>query len=108
VSFAYRCNKCRGRNPLRSPLFKCWPEPKCKHCGHDKFYLDKARQYRNDYCTCEGYHWKHRTGSKFCIENPNYELNVRTERYGEDRAEVQLEIALAAPIAKFTPEEAPF
>lgn len=70
---------------------------RCKHCGHDRFYLDKSRQYRTDYCSCEGYHYRHRAKSTFCVENPQYEFNVRVGRFGEDPADVQMEIAFDRP-----------
>jgi hypothetical protein len=108
MSFAYRCNKCRGRNTIARRIDDYIRIPKCRHCGHKGFYLDKDRQYRGDYCSCEGYHYTHRKKSKFCIHHPDYQLNVRTERYGEDRLDVQLEIALAAPVPDDQPDEAPF
>lgn len=70
-----------------------WSKDKCKHCGYDKFYLDRRRQWRSDYCDCSGYHYRHRIGSTYCEHNPKYELNVRVHRYGEDRDAVLLDIA---------------
>jgi len=108
VSYAYRCTKCQARRALPRRLADYVRIPKCHSCGHKNFYLDKSRQYRSDYCSCEGYHHRHRQKSKFCIHHPDYELNVRTERYGEDRLDVQLEIAMLAPVPDHQPEEAPF
>lgn len=108
MSVAYRCMKCRGRNTLRRPLHDYLRVPKCRHCGHKSFYLDRARQYRNDYCRCEGYHYTHRAKSKFCTVNPNYELNVRVLRYGEDLTDVQIDIAFDAPVSDHHIEGVPF
>lgn len=100
MSVAYRCMKCRGRNTLPRPLEHYIRTPKCKHCGWFRFYLDKARQYRKDYCSCEGYHYTHRIKSKFCVHHPEYEFNVRTMRYGEDPEDVRIEMALNRPANK--------
>lgn len=93
MSWAYRCMKCRGRNTWKHPWEWYKRTKKCRHCGHFRFYLDKARQYRTDYCCCAGYHHTHRSGSKFCEMNPQHELMVRTERYGEAVADVALDMA---------------
>ena len=85
--------KCRGRNVFRHPVEWYIRAKKCQHCGHGRFYLDRARQYRDDYCSCsENYHYTHRKGSTYCIHNPNYEVNVRVGRYGESRDAVLEEI----------------
>ena len=93
MSYAYRCSKCRGRNTLKHPLEWYVRAKKCRHCGWFRFYVDKARQFRNDYCTCAGYHHTHRKGSLMCEHHPNYEINVRTGRYGEALADVLADIA---------------
>jgi ribosomal protein L37E len=100
--------KCRGRNTLRRRIDDYLRVPKCRHCGHNTFYLDKARQYRTDYCSCEGYHHTHRIRSPFCIHNARYEFNVRTRRYGEDPVDVQIDIAFDAPATDHHLEECPF
>jgi hypothetical protein len=99
--------KCRGRNLLQSKI-EGYYGPECRHCGHQRFYLDRRRQWRTDYCTCDGYHYKHRAGSPFCMLNPNYEFNVRTRRYGEDPAEVQLDLALKSEVQPDDKEGCPF
>ncbi len=94
MSYAYRCSKCRGRNTMKHRYDWYKRTPVCKHCkACNRYYLDKARQYRNDYCSCEGYHYKHRIKSACCIHHPDYELHVRVGRYGEDSAVVIAEIA---------------
>jgi hypothetical protein len=105
MSFAYRCMSCRGRNTLRQPIDHYLRPPKCRHCswvekpGAKRFYVDKLRQFRTDYCSCEGYHYRHRAGSKFCTSNPQYEFNVRTARYQEDPEEVRFDIAFDSQAA---------
>ncbi len=100
---------------MPKPLERYVRTPKCKHCGHFRYYLDKGRQYRTDYCSCGGYHHKHRQGSKFCESNPDYEFNVRTMRYGEDPEEVRFDIEFHKQLAsvpllkqKGEAEECPF
>jgi DNA-directed RNA polymerase subunit RPC12/RpoP len=109
VSYAYRCMKCRGRNTLKHELEWYKRTPKCKHCGHFRFYLDKARQYRTDICRCSGYHYTHRTGSKFCEFNSNQELMIRVDRYGEKVEDVLLDMAWEGRGAtKVKKDEVPF
>ena len=97
MSWPYRCMQCRGRNTLAHRLEWYKRTPKCKHgCGCNRFYMDKARLRRTDYCVCEGYHHTHRIKSAYCVHNPNYELHSRVGRYGEDQALVLAEIAARA------------
>ena len=94
MSYAMRCSKCRGRNTMKRLPEQYKKTPVCKHCKCcNRYYLDKARQYRNDYCSCEGYHWTHRVKSPYCIHNPEYEIRVRTGRYGEALEDVLADIA---------------
>lgn len=95
-TWKYRCSKCRGRNVFERKL-DGWMAPACKHCGHDKFYLDRARQFRRDYCDCshtDGYHYRHREGSPFCIHNPEFQVNARTRKHDEKLEDVLEDIAL--------------
>lgn len=72
-----------------------WMAPVCRHCGHDKFYLDRARQFRRDYCDCThlyGYHFTHRKGSPRCTHHPDFELHARVFS-GESRKDVLEDIA---------------
>jgi DNA-directed RNA polymerase subunit RPC12/RpoP len=93
----YRCMKCRGRNTgtAHESLRKT---PKCRHCGHFRFYIDMARLNRTDICRDEAcwYH-PHRYGSTLCIHHKDYELMTRVHRHGEDEAEVRMEIAMRLP-----------
>jgi hypothetical protein len=94
MTWKYRCSKCRGRNVFATKIDP-WSKDVCRHCGYNKFYLDRRRQWRTDYCDCssEMYHYRHRIGSPYCQHNPNYELNVRVGKYGEDKYAVLAEIA---------------
>ena len=96
MTFKYRCSKCRGRNCFKHLLDWYLRKRRCRHCGHDRFYLDRARQFRDDYCTCSGYHYTHRKGSTFCEHHPNYQVNVRVGRYGEKLEDVLEDIKLRA------------
>ena len=93
MGFPYRCMKCRALNTLNRRIADYIRVPKCKRCGHRKFYIDKQKWYRTDYCRCEDYHYTHRIKSPFCIHHPNYEYNVRVRRYGEDPAAVNFDLA---------------
>lgn len=94
MGFPYRCNKCKTRHNLAKRLDAYVRPPKCKSCGHAKFHIDHGRLHRDDYCQCEGLHFKHRIKSRFCIHHPDYEFDVRTQRYGEDPADVRIEQSL--------------
>lgn len=94
MTWKYRCMACRGRNVFRQKVEWYVRPRQCRHCGHESFYLDRARQFRKDYCSCEGYHYTHRQGSTYCIHNPNYQVNVRVGRYGEKREDVLEDMAL--------------
>lgn len=93
MTWKYRCMKCRGRNVFKQKL-DGWSVEACRHCGHDKFYVDRRRQWRTDYCRCEGYHHTHRIGSTYCEHNPRFEVNVRVDRYGERLEDVLIDIFL--------------
>lgn len=108
MSFAYRCMRCRTRNTFKKPLEDYVRLKKCKRCSWWRFYLDRARQYRTDYCDCAGYHYRHRIGSPFCQHHPECEFNTRVRRYGEDPLEVRIDIAWEAPPQVLTDPEPPF
>lgn len=94
MTWHYRCMKCRGRNVFRRMLEDYLRPKRCRHCGHGAFYLDRARQWRTDYCRCtEGYHYTHRVGSPLCVHNPDFQTNVRVERHGEKLKDVLEDIA---------------
>jgi hypothetical protein len=107
MSFYYRCMKCRTRNTFKRPLEHYKRQKKCRACDHWRFYVDKERQHRTDYCQCEGYHFSHRKGSPYCTANPNYEFNVRVRRFGENPVDVVLDISWDA-VPQPATEEIPF
>lgn len=94
MTWHYRCMKCRGRNVFLRELDTYIRRKKCRHCGHFRFYLDRRRQWRTDYCRCNGYHYTHRIGSPYCEHNENYQVNVRVGRYGEKLEDVLEDIKL--------------
>lgn len=102
----YRCMKCRSRNVFNRPVEAYKIQRKCKACGWWRFYLDKERTNRMDYCRCEGWHHTHRFKSTFCIHHPARQLIERI-RAGEAEAEVRLDMAFDAPF-EAAPIEAPF
>ena len=65
MSHHYRCNKCRGRNVWPKALHAYVRGRACKHCGHDRFYVDKERVARKS-CGCRGFHFPHRIACRGC------------------------------------------
>jgi len=72
VSHIYRCSACRTRNTFRRALGDYVRGKRCRHCGHDRFYVDRERMNRRG-CTCGGYHFPHRRGSGACIHSARSE-----------------------------------
>ena len=93
MAYVYRCSKCRTRNTFRHALEWYIRPKRCRCCGHKAFYVDKERVRRKP-CYCEGYHYPHRPGTTFCVVNPQYQVNVRTMRYGEKLGDVLLDMYL--------------
>lgn len=104
----YRCMLCRTRNTFVRKIETYVRPKKCKSCGHTRFYIDRWRLHRNDYCRCEGYHYTHRKGSTFCIHHPQQERNVRVERHGEHPLDVFIDQAFDAPPVFITDPNPPF
>lgn len=86
MSYPYRCRRrsCSARRTLRKKLEQYVREPKCRECGGE-LRLDrwKMKDHKKAKCTCDGYHFPHRKGSKWC----NYSTVELTEedykqRYG--------------------------
>lgn len=69
MSHIYRCNRCRTRNTFRRALATYVRPKRCRHCAHDRFYVDKERVRRRP-CHCSGYHFAHRPGSRCCEHHP--------------------------------------
>lgn len=64
--FRARCVKCDARRMLnRKPKDYIQP-PRCKRCGHNRYYLVPPRGGK--ICDCGGYWFKHRAGSKWCLK----------------------------------------
>lgn len=88
-----RCSKCRGRSVLARKPGDYIRLPRCRHCGRKMvadpvslrqphYYVDRyrARQERGRHAPkpcrpgrggCNGYHFPHRRGSRWCFHNPN-------------------------------------
>lgn len=107
----FKCMKCRTRHVFRHPVEWYKIKRKCRSCGHWRFYLDKERTNRNDYCTCGTTHYPHRYKSSLCMHHPDYQMIVRTQVYGEERIEVMIDMAFNSPQQPedfLTSEEVPF
>lgn len=68
MSYIYRCSSCRTRNTWPRALASYVRWRRCRHCGHDRFYVDRERVNRLP-CHCDGYHHAHRPGSRRCESN---------------------------------------
>ncbi len=124
MRYAYRCMFCRARNMFIRKIDDYIIPRKCKSCKrvvcvacekkgmkkcpHKKFYWDKSRNKRTDYCNCSGYHYTHRVNSKFCEKNKNVELNIRVERHGEERQDVLMDMAYENPTVMNPNDPCPF
>lgn len=77
TKYPCRCWSCWSRRTLKKPLREYVRPPKCLVCGARKLFLCKdrlpSRRGRKQKCTCTGYHFPHRKGSKWCHENPKLE-----------------------------------
>lgn len=99
MGYTYRCTRTiagvrhQVQRTFKRPLEQYKRVPKCPECGATwGWWLNKARQNRTDYCTCSGYHWTHRRGSKFCEHSAWAEYHDRVERHGEDPQEVLIDM----------------
>ncbi len=90
MSYRYKCIKtingkqCDTRISLkrRVELYKI--KPKCPRCNNQIHYRDRAREREStaDKCGCDGYHFPHRKGSRYCVENIKNLTDVdHEERY---------------------------
>jgi len=87
--YRYRCSseKCRMRVTLKKRVEEyVRKEPVCKCCG-SKLTIDSYRQSRNETkkynCHCDGMHFVHRIGSKWCnyYKGEYTEEELRERRY---------------------------
>lgn len=69
-----RCRKCQSRQVLAHPLTWYLREPRCRSCGEKALRADKWMNERRTSnpvrCSCDGYWFPHRAGSKWCNQNP--------------------------------------
>lgn len=88
MTHVYRCTHrgCRRRVILARPLARYQRTPKCPEClrpitGHEDRALKAQR--RRERCGCDGYHFPHRKGSKWCAftHNPPTDADYAA-RYG--------------------------
>lgn len=52
--------------------------PTCTRCGGKTYY--KVKQREGPTCSCGGYEFKHRKGSKYCYHHPDIDKHME-ERY---------------------------
>lgn len=88
-----RCRKCEKRRVLpRHPDRYRRKPPSCQApgCGHRSYRVDKWMNERNTGtrgakawgCVCGGYHFTHRKGSPYCLDNPLAPL-LHADRQGD-------------------------
>lgn len=70
----HRCCRCQARRTLARRWSLYIRPPKCRVCGYARLKpcFDRLKQVRRQRCKCEGYHFPHRRGSRFCEHNPQY------------------------------------
>lgn len=106
--FYYKCCVCRTRNIFNHKVEWYKIKRKCKACGHQRFYVDKERQNRSDYCDCGSTHYRHRYKSNLCSHHPEFEKYERIRRYGEEAVEVVIDIAWRSAPMESPPVDPPF
>lgn len=76
--YIYRCNKrlgdgvrCYTSHNLKRKIEQYIRKPRCNGCGALLTYRDHFRERLNKQrkCGCDGYHFPHRKGSKWCEDN---------------------------------------
>ena len=88
MRYYYRCKKthqgivCDTRVTLPRPVEDYINKPKCPSCKALLSYRDTWQQAKNreNVCKCDGYHFPHRQGCKFCNHNPHMTEQDREER----------------------------
>lgn len=67
----HRCSKpgCRARKTLKKYIDDYIRRPKCPSCDLDslKYDPEPAKRHKKELCYCDGYHFLHRIGSKWCV-----------------------------------------
>jgi hypothetical protein len=99
--FHYRCSRetCKARRTFRQRVEHYLRAPRCAGCGGVAWRWDRHRalvEMQRTPCTCPGYAFRHRKGSKFCT-HAAVELTAEdiASRYGTARD--PLEYLNAAP-----------
>jgi hypothetical protein len=85
MSYNYRCSihrRCGARRTLKKPIEQYVRRPHCLRCGMDSLKPVKERK-RNTFraCYCDGYHYPHSKGSKWC----RYSKSILTDDDLEER-----------------------
>ena len=92
MSYNYRCKKrhkgiqCDTRRTLRQKVEYYTNKPRCLSCGSELSYYDKSRKKwtKKNKCLCDGIHYPHTKGSKWCIQYKG----VLTDEDYEDRYKI--------------------
>lgn len=72
----YRCRQCRARRVLRQPLAFYLREPHCQACGGTllpDIYRTRTHGTVKP-CCCDGYHFPHKRGSRYCRHGKGRDL----------------------------------
>lgn len=84
MSWPYRCTKerCKVRRALRKKKELYVREPTCDACGSPlRLDVYEQKQHKLKRCLCDGYHFPHRRGSKWCV----HYTGVTTDEDWQDR-----------------------
>jgi hypothetical protein len=98
--FHTRCRKCETRRVLPRHPEKYERQPQCRCCGARDFRVDAwmmKRDTRTIACTCSGYWFWHRRGSKYCWHRADGTSRVPGDPDFADRNLTDEEIAGLVP-----------
>lgn len=86
-----RCSRCATRRTLARQPAEYVRIPRCKHCGHNKYRIDRYRAKfergpkptcHPGRCGCSMYAFPHRRGSGFCAFNDKVTIEMLAAREG--------------------------
>jgi len=87
MAYLHRCSRCGKRRALKRLMKDYIRPPACAACGNRRYNHDLNQERRNALavCRCEGYHFTHRRGSKWCEHAHSTVLaQEAVERFGGD------------------------
>ena len=83
-----RCRRCATRRALPKPPEQYQIQPACRTCGARDYRIDRWMMRRDTHaqaCTCSGYWFWHRQGSRYCWHRKDGSLRLPTDADFADR-----------------------